>query len=381
MRRSTELQRFLDFWVGVPLVMLLRPLRRHRTLPSEPKRIGVIAPTAIGDLILSSGVLLRLQETFPRAEIHLFHGASNAGILPLLPVRVVPHVCVFSRIRKTIKEIRDSDLGVCVDLTPWPRLTALYAIASGAVTVGFCAERQYRHFAFDMFAQHLSSRHETKNLAALADVFSKHPSYSVKLDSPTKAPELGIDWASCVLCHVCAGGRRAREKAWPIANWIEVTRKFVADGYSVGFTGSGPDRAVIDGLLKEAGLPNNAAFSLCDRLGLEELAGALSACRMCVSVDTGVMHLASAVGAPLVALFGASHSRRWGALSKTSVNLDAPHRDSGFVHFGFETSASGEEIMQTLRVEDVYSAIESLLAKTRHGHDIRHGSPAGLARL
>ena len=364
MKRSSGRQRSLDFVVGVPLLRAIGAVRRRRAAPRMPARIGVIVPTAIGDLILSVGVLLRIREVFPDAEIHLFHGASNAGVVSLLPMTVVSHQCIFQAVKRTLGVFRQCALDMCIDITPWARLTALYAVASGAFTVGFSTQRQFRHYAFDSVVPHLNSRHEIANLAALADVFAQKEVYSVKLAVPSEVPWLGFEWGKCILMHTCPGGTRAREKSWPVLYWAQLTRKLVDDGWLVAFSGSGPDGAVIEEILRNFRGERSRVISLCNRLSIAGLASALRACRACVSVDTGVMHLASAVGTPLVALFGPSHSSRWGAVSRSAVNLDAPHLAGGFVSLGFEQCGAGMEVMRSLGVESVYDTLRDVIQRT-----------------
>lgn len=357
MARSREVLRQLDFWVGVPALGLAALLRPRRPLPAAPRRIGVISPTAIGDLILQTGLLAHLQETYPEAEIHLFHGPTNAGVVPLLPLRgVVARPCDFKQPLAIAAILRRARLDVLIDLTPWPRLTALCAAFSGASTVGFDSERQFRHRAFDVAVPHLRARHETENLRAMAEVFAACAFYRPRLQLDPAVPAPSLPFERLVLCHISPGGSRALAKSWPAANWAELARRLVADGYAVGFTGTKADAAAVDSVLELAGLSAPAAFSLCGKLSLIELARALRAARLLVTIDTGVLHLGAALDAPTVALHGPTRSARWGASSAAALSLDAPHPAAGFIHFGFESHPQAGDIMASLSVDRVYQA-------------------------
>jgi hypothetical protein len=81
MSRSTGLQRGLDRHVGDAFALVLALRRPTACSIADPGRIGFVQPTAIGDLIVASGLFAHVHATFPRAELHLLHGASNgAGV-------------------------------------------------------------------------------------------------------------------------------------------------------------------------------------------------------------------------------------------------------------------------------------------------------------
>jgi ADP-heptose:LPS heptosyltransferase len=361
--RTNNRHRLLDYWLGVPLVALAGSLRRRRSIPSNVQRIGVFSPTAIGDLILDSGILLHLRQAFPFATIHLFYGPTNAGVVPLLQVDVQAHCCDFKRTRATLAEIRQAQLDIVIDLTPWPRLTALYAALSGATTIGFRAERQHRHYAFDVAVPHLSTRHEVDNLRALAEVFAPCKEYRVALRQDLPEPALALPYDRLVLCHISPGGSQADTKRWPVQHWVELVRRLSADGYIIGFTGSDADDAAAQEVISAARLPAESLLSLCGKMSLADLAGALRKARLLITVDTGILHMASALHANTVALHGPTRSWRWGARSPATISLDAPHPAAGFIHLGFETNDQGAATMQTLSVDRVHDAAKDALQR------------------
>ncbi|HET8631022.1 MAG TPA: glycosyltransferase family 9 protein [Thermomicrobiales bacterium] len=96
-------------------------------------------------------------------------------------------------------------------------------------------------------------------------------------------------------------------KQWPIAYWAEVARWCAARGLSVGLLGQRPD---VERRLYNAGdeedwlLANAPIRDLRGQTTLTELAGAFAACRAAVCIDTGSLHIATAVGCQTVAVFG-----------------------------------------------------------------------------
>ncbi|MCB2226309.1 MAG: lipopolysaccharide heptosyltransferase I [Desulfarculaceae bacterium] len=100
-------------------------------------------------------------------------------------------------------------------------------------------------------------------------------------------------------------------KLWPLANWVELAKLLGAAGCRLAISGSGEDRKVGEFIASRAGLETRLN-DLCGRTNLRELAALLSLADAVVSTDTGVMHLAAAMGAKVAALFGPTAPWRTG---------------------------------------------------------------------
>ena len=91
-------------------------------------------------------------------------------------------------------------------------------------------------------------------------------------------------------------------KRWPEENFRAVAACWVRHGGVVSVVGSSKERAVGDAVL--AGLPQNKCFNFCGGTTLNQLMVLLKNAALCVANDSGVMHLAAALGTPGVAVFG-----------------------------------------------------------------------------
>jgi heptosyltransferase-1 len=109
-------------------------------------------------------------------------------------------------------------------------------------------------------------------------------------------------------------------KLWEPRKFGEVTERLLSEGYQVVFTGSREDGAVID----EIGHSNNLPMIRLDgQTTLKTLAAVYRLCGAVISTDTGPMHLAAAVGTPVVALFGPTAPWRTGPYGEGHVILRA----------------------------------------------------------
>src|SRR5262249_7567439 len=111
-----------------------------------------------------------------------------------------------------------------------------------------------------------------------------------------------------------ATGANRSAKLWPAPFWQRVVEWCASQGLSIGLLGAAPAQQVLyyhSLVVEEALLRNPPLVDLGGKYALPAVAGALRRARACVTVDNGIMHLAAAVGAPTVAIFGGSPWRLW----------------------------------------------------------------------
>jgi heptosyltransferase-2 len=98
------------------------------------------------------------------------------------------------------------------------------------------------------------------------------------------------------------GAEYGPAKQWPLAHYAKLAKALVAEGYQVWLLGSARDREAATQIA--AGLEQT--HNLCGRTELVDAVDLLALCEAAVSNDSGLMHVAAAVGTPLVALYGSS---------------------------------------------------------------------------
>jgi heptosyltransferase-2 len=101
-----------------------------------------------------------------------------------------------------------------------------------------------------------------------------------------------------------APGARWSTKRWPEDRYLELGRALVAAGARVLVTGDERDRAALPEIDRWAKSELRARWP---PGSLTRLVARLERCQRAVTNDTGVMHVAAALGLPLVAIFGSTH--------------------------------------------------------------------------
>lgn len=108
---------------------------------------------------------------------------------------------------------------------------------------------------------------------------------------------------------------------WPIGQFAELARRLYAEaGATVLLVGGAGDRVLSDAVRDEAKVP---LIDLVGKTSLLQLGALLKKCAVVVSGDTGPMHMATAVGTPVVALFGAADPERTGPVGEGHKVLQA----------------------------------------------------------
>jgi len=148
-------------------------------------------------------------------------------------------------------------------------------------------------------------------------------------------------------------------KHWPMDRWVELSKRLSASGYEISvFFGPG-DRSRVQEF-KECG-------NIIECLDIDAWKTNLCEVDLVVTLDTGPMHLADAMGIPIVALFGNSPLPLWapsGFFSRTVHHQGDPE-------FRPEQQLDGNERdgllwMEKITVDEVYESVDSLVVEFNH---------------
>ncbi|HQY46116.1 MAG TPA: putative lipopolysaccharide heptosyltransferase III, partial [Usitatibacteraceae bacterium] len=150
-------------------------------------------------------------------------------------------------------------------------------------------------------------------------------------------------------------------KAWTDEANAELLARLAADGHRLVVTGApnAREQAIVKRILERAQAP---VVDLSGALTLREMGALAARARLFFGVDSAPMHIAAAMGTPVVALFGPSGEREWGPWM-------VPHRVVASDHScrpcGNDGCGGGKlsECLTSLPVARVHAAVNELLAR------------------
>jgi len=312
-------------------------------MSSWPRRILIIKPSSLGDIVHALPVLAALRDAHPDAHIAWL---ANRRFVPLLENHPLlnevigfdrsrfgrmwrsPRVCV--EFWRFVAGLRRRRFDLALDLQGLIR-SGLLALFSGAgQRWGFADAREgarlfYTHrVACPPGAQHAVERN-CALLRALG-VALERPEFPLALTDPERsaARELLTATAGRELEGFIAivPGARWSSKRWPPESFARLIERLAAGGYPpCVLRGSGADRELAATIRAACAAE---AIDLTGRANLRELVGLLDLAGLVICHDSGPMHIAAALGKPIVAIFGPTNPRRTGPYCDSAVIATHP---------------------------------------------------------
>lgn len=348
------------------------------------RRVCLIKPSALGDIVQTLPILGALRSRFPEAHLSWVVKREWAELLAGHPH--LDEVILFGArdgLRswgRLLADLHGRRFDLVLDLQGLLRTGLLTAATRAPVRVGLEIAREGSHWACNCILP--ATGREVPAHARywrVAEAFgASSPAQSVVLPIPPDDAK----WARQQL-SVCGEGVRIAmhlgaawpTKRWPIAKFAEIAVRAV-DRFGAGIVlvGGSADRPAAEQLTSRlhASGHGRRVLNLVGQSGLKQLAALLAQVQVLVSNDSGPMHLAAAVGTPVVGIFTCTSPYRSGPpgatheLVATQVDCRAsyrkrcPHRGCQF-----------QKCLDELGVDRVWSAFDQVLAK--NGILVRRG--------
>src|SRR2546423_7259731 len=334
---------------------------------TEFSRILLIKPSALGDVIHTIPLLVKLRARYPGAAIDWLITPENADVVRHHPA--LSNVVIFARrdflkrgqrsravltFLDLLQQIRRAEYDLVVDMHGQMR-SALFALISGArVRIGF--DRPIK------FTRTISAEHDLRNVPSRGWRGAREGSwmaYTHRIPIPTldvhaidrylwvgsllgfddEPPELAIHLSPETIRKVerlleehgvpatqplvvLVPGTIWETKHWTIDGFAGAARQFLREGCAVALAGTKRD----ENRCRQIAAAAPGTVNLCGTTTPADLAGLIRRAEVAVTNDSGSMHVAASLGKPMVSVFGPTNPVHIGPYERpeTVVAVDLP---------------------------------------------------------
>lgn len=269
------------------------------------KSILLIRYSALGDVVLATSLVEPLRRAYPGVRLEWVVDQAYAGLLEGVVDAVVPFSRKDGASRAAALRAVKGRFDLAIDLQN--KLWSM-RVARAAAPARRRFVRRTTLEALGSLLGHdtvLDTTHATTLYARAAGLAEAGPlKVALGAEAVARAATLlpeGGPWVGF------APGAAWATKRWPAERFGAVAAALKAEGCRVALLGGPMDGPLLDAF--RAACPPDVDLSA---ESLPVLAAALARCRAMVGNDSGLVHVAQAVGARAVALFGPTSVRRWG---------------------------------------------------------------------
>ena len=305
--------------------------------PFRPRRILCLKLKHIGDVLLMTAAVRALHQAWPESRIAALVPRGTEGVLVGNPD--LDQILLFDRragsrgALESARAARRFAPDLVLAMGDGDREAILARLSGAPHRVGFLPRHsgRWRRLLLTRAVASDGSRHTVERNLDLVRGMGIEPGSAgpvlavapeVRQRMADRLQSLGLpDGSSFVAVHPVS---RWLFKAWPEASCAETIAALSRGGTPIVVT-SGPEsreRAAAQAILTRAAVP---VIDLVGQTSLPELAAVLARATVFVGVDSAPMHMAAALGTPVVALFGPSGEHHWGPWGPGHVVLSSPY--------------------------------------------------------
>jgi lipopolysaccharide heptosyltransferase II len=287
-------------------------------------KILILKPSSLGDVIQALPVLRLVKCHLPASEIFWWIDSALAPLLEGDPD--LAGIVRFERKRwasprhwpemfRSIRRMRAQNFDWVIDLQCLARSGAFAWLANGKFLIGLDEVREGARGFYDLAVRRASFHTHAVDwyLAVLPPLdVPVHKNFQWLPERPAIAAAVKSKWQTDGTRWIAIQpGARWPNKRWPVQNFAELVRLLAGSFSDAHFAilGNNDDKPLGEAISRAEPA---RCLNLCGRISLPEMIEWLRLSELMITNDTGPMHVAAALGTPLVALFGPTEPRRTG---------------------------------------------------------------------
>jgi len=343
-------------------------------------KILVIAPSWVGDTMISQGMYRTLKVKYPTAKIDVMASqwcrpllARMTEVNKTLPMPLGHGVLAISKRRS---------LGISLRATQYERAYILPNSFKSALVpffanipqrIGWRGEIRYGllndirvldELAFPMMIQrYITLTYDKKDVRSANDLLQPllWPQLQVQDKEILEITRLFNLTNERPIIGLCPGAEFGPAKRWPHYHYSVLAQQLIDSGYQVALFGSAKDYLIGEEIRLVINKNNQHNYlNLAGQTSIEQVVVLIAACRALVSNDSGLMHIAAALNKPLIAIYGPTSPNFTPPLSKKAkvirLTTNYHKRRKGLADQGYDQS------LIDIRPEQVMTALNQQLS-------------------
>ena len=323
-------------------------------------RVAVIKPCCIGDCVMALPAISLLRQVLPDSRIDVFAGSHSSAIFTgqreIDAIHTIPDQPSAGASLRLGLGLRGFSTVVLLDRSRYLRVALMLSQAS------------QRAFAE---AREPETRHESRVyldvVAMLGYPVPTDPPLPHLAPIPTAAERARalVDPARgrYVVLHpggAANPGTTMLEKRWPVERFTQLATALANRGFTIVLSGGTGDVDLVETIRGKIG----GAVSLAGKADLRTTAEVIRHADLFVGGDTGVSHIAAAVGTPVVAVFGPTNPARYRPLGqRVTVLAPAASWEIADRDLRTDTVAAARPSTSEVGIDEVLAACEGLLSE------------------
>lgn len=281
-------------------------------------KLLVVGPAWVGDMVMAQSLYKQLWRRYAQPEIHVLAPPWSLPILQRMPevtrgveLRAAHGEVALGKRWRLGRRLRREAYDRAIVLPRSLKAALVPFFASIPVRTGFLGEQRYGLINDVRQFDPVRLDQTVKRFVALGcddgealPVELPRPELETRPLSVDELREkLGLTRGRDVVA-LMPGAEYGVAKQWPIEYYSRLAGRLAGAGFEVWVLGSAKERSLGDAIVADG--ERKHVHNLCGRTTLDEAVDLLSAAAVAVTNDSGLMHVASAVGTHVVAIYGSS---------------------------------------------------------------------------
>ena len=344
-------------------------------MSDTPLRFLIVRLSSIGDIVHALPAVAALGETYPHAEIDWVVESRHAVLLEGNPYlrrvvgldtlgwrRNLVSTATVEEIIRGMSALREHEYAAAIDFQGLWKSALIAWLSRARERLGFAEYWLREPSAAVFYTQRITfqtRKHVIESNVVLVEYLGARPGpwrfplpHNARDDAYVDAQLRALATRDFIVMNPGGGWK---SKCWAPENYAVLLRLLVAKyPYHVLLTGSGSEAALLSEILRSADV--DRAFYVPTTL-VQSIALTRRA-KLFVGGDTGPLHLAAAVGTPIVAIYGPTDPSRNGPFSPADIALwnrgPVDHTRRG----------ANPDYLQGISIETVMAAVEERLLRT-----------------